>query len=108
MIVAGCIARNFFGDFTKKNYPDYWADWTRQICLSIILMRGGLQLNFAGIGKTVALLTLCPQVFEASTIAVLAHYYFDMPWSVCFALGFCIGAVSPAVLLQSVMRLIQL
>ena len=42
MIIAGCIARNFFGDFTKNNYPDYWADWTRQICLSIILMRGGL------------------------------------------------------------------
>ena len=31
-----------------------------------------------------------------------------MPWAVCFALGFCIGAVSPAVLLQSVMRLISL
>jgi len=108
MIIFGCIARNFFGDFTKTNYPDYWADWIRQICLSIILMRGGLQLNFEGIGKTVALLTLCPQVFEATTVAFLSYYFFDMPWVVGFANGFCIGAVSPAVLLQSVMRLIQL
>lgn len=42
MIVFGCIARNFFGDFVMDNYPDYWADWIRQVCLSIILMRGGL------------------------------------------------------------------
>ena len=29
MIVFGCIARNFFGDFVMDNYPDYWADWIR-------------------------------------------------------------------------------
>lgn len=108
MIAFGCIARNFFGDFTKNNYPDYWADWIRQVCLSIILMRGGLELKFAGIGKTVALLTLCPQIFEATMIAGLSVYFFGMPWPLAYANGFCIGAVSPAVLLQSVMRLIGL
>lgn len=106
MIFFGCLARNFFGEYTKDNYPDYWADWIRQVCLSIILMRGGLELKFAGIGKTVALLTLCPQLFEATMIAVLSVYFFGMPWSLAYANGFCIGAVSPAVLLQSVMRLI--
>lgn len=65
-------------------------------------------MQFSGIGKTVALLTLCPQMFEAATVAIMSHYFFDMPWPVCFANGFCIGAVSPAVLLQSVMRLIGL
>lgn len=29
MIIFGCIARNFFGDFVLDNYPDYWADWIR-------------------------------------------------------------------------------
>lgn len=71
-------------------------------------MRGGLQLSFEGIGTTVGLLTLCPQMFEATAIAILSHLMFDMPWAVAYANGFCIGAVSPAVLLQSVMRLIQL
>lgn len=71
-------------------------------------MRGGLQLSFEGIGTTVGLLTLCPQLFEATAIAILSVYMFDMPWAVAYANGFCIGAVSPAVLLQSVMRLIQL
>lgn len=76
--------------------------------MSIILMRGGLQLSFKGIGTTVGLLTLCPQLFEATAIAILSRVLFDMPWAVAYANGFCIGAVSPAVLLQSVMRLIQL
>jgi len=60
MIVFGCIARNFFGDFVQDYYPNTWADWARQVCLSIILMRGGLALVFDGIGLTVVLLTLCP------------------------------------------------
>lgn len=29
MIIAGCLARNFTGQYTKQNYPDYWADWIR-------------------------------------------------------------------------------
>ena len=50
MIVFGCLARNFFGDYVMRSYPDDWADWIRQVCLSIILMRGGLELEFKGIG----------------------------------------------------------
>ena len=29
MIIFGCIARNFFGNFVVNNYPMYWADWIR-------------------------------------------------------------------------------
>lgn len=47
-------------------------------------------------------------MFEATAIAILGRYIFDMPWAVAYACGFCIGAVSPAVLIQSVMRLIEL
>jgi len=60
MITFGCIARNFFGEITELYYPVDWADWIRQICLCIILMRGGLKLEFEGKGLTVVLLTLCP------------------------------------------------
>ena len=108
MIAFGCIARNFFGDYVMNNYPDYWADWIRQICLSIILMRGGLELEFKGIGQIVVLLTLCPQIVEAGAVAAISRYLFDLPWSLCFANGFCLGAVSPAVLVPSIMILISL
>lgn len=107
MVIFGCIARNAFGELTEAFYPEGWADWGRQICLSIILMRGGLELDFEGKGLTVVLLTLVPQFFEACTVAIFTHVFFGMPWSLCFAQGFCIGAVSPAVLVPSVMMLIE-
>ena len=108
MIIFGCIARNAFGDITENHYPEIWADWGRQICLSIILMRGGLELDFEGKGLTVVLLTLVPQVAEAVTVACFCRLFFGMPWAMCFAQGFTIGAVSPAVLVPSVMYLIEL
>ena len=37
--------------------------------------------------------------------AVLAKYIFDLPWLLSIALGFCLGAVSPAVLVPSCMAL---
>lgn len=107
MVIFGCIARNAFGDITENHYPEIWADWGRQICLSIILMRGGLELDFEGKGLTVVLLTLIPQLFEAVTVASFCRLFFGMPWSMCMAQGFCIGAVSPAVLVPSVMTLIE-
>ena len=107
MIIAGCIARNFFGTLTMDHYPDLWSDWIRQICLSVILMRGGLELEFEGKGITVVLLTLCPQIVEAACGALLSRAFFSLPWSLCFANGFCLGAVSPAVLVPSVMILIE-
>lgn len=109
MIIFGCIGRNFFGVLGSEHYNSYWADWIRQICLSIILMRGGLELEFNGIGLTIFLLTVCPQIVEASVVAVMSRWLFTptLPWTLCFANGFCLGAVSPAVLVPSIMILIE-
>lgn len=71
-------------------------------------MRGGLELDFEGKGLTVVLLTVVPQLFEALTVAAFTKAFFDMPFPLCIANGFCIGAVSPAVLVPSVMTLIEL
>ena len=60
MVIFGCLARNYLGDLTENHYPEIWADWGRQICLSIILMRGGLELDFEGKGLSVVLLTFIP------------------------------------------------
>ena len=68
-------------------------------------MMGGLELEFKGKGLTVVLLTFCPQICEAFSSALVARAIFGMPWTLCIALGFCLGAVSPAVLVPSVMIL---
>jgi NhaP-type Na+/H+ or K+/H+ antiporter len=46
-----------------------------------------------------------PQMFEASAAAVIIYLVFDMPWGLCFACGFMMGAVSPAVVVPSCIRL---
>jgi NhaP-type Na+/H+ or K+/H+ antiporter len=105
IIVFGSIARNTFGSKIMDHYPNDWAAWIRTVCLSIILLRGGLELDFEGKGLIVVLLTLIPQLSEACTVALVSKYVFGLPIALCFALGFILGAVSPAVLVPSCMIL---
>jgi len=60
MIVAGCLARNYLCKAYMDHFPEEVASWIRVICLSIILLIGGLELSFAGKGLTMVLLTLLP------------------------------------------------
>lgn len=105
MIIMGCLARNFLCESYMMHYPEYLAGWVRNVCLSIILFRGGMELDFKGKGLTVVLLTLIPQNFEAVAAAVASRYIFDMPWALSFAQGYTLGAVSPAVVVPSMMIL---
>lgn len=105
MIIAGCLARNFCAEQTMQHYPVALASILRIVCLSIILMRGGLELDFHGKGLTMVLLTLCPQIFEATAAAIPTRVILGYPWAICFAHGFTLGAVSPAVVVPSCMYL---
>lgn len=105
MIFFGCFARNIFEAQAPNVYFERMADWVRQVCLSIILMMGGLELSFKGKGLTVVLLTVFPQFGEAAIAGLVAKFIFDLPWLLAIALGFCLGAVSPAVLVPSCMTL---
>ena len=104
MIICGCLARNFFGSVMDA-YNDEWGGLIRMVSLCVILLRGGLELDFKGKGLVVVLLTLCPQACEATAVALVSKGLLSMPWSLCFALGFIVGAVSPAVLVPSCMLL---
>jgi NhaP-type Na+/H+ or K+/H+ antiporter len=75
------------------------------ICLSVILLRGGMELDFKGKGLTVVLLTLCPQVSEAIAVAIASKLIFGMPWALAVANGFTLAAVSPAVVVPGLMIL---
>ena len=81
MIIFGCIARNFFleehGYMT--HYPDTKAGHVRVVCLSVILLRGGLELDFKGKGLTVVLLTFIPQLTEATFAAIASKFIFGFP-----------------------------
>lgn len=64
-----------------------------------------MELDFEGKGITVALLTICPQFSEAIAVAIASRLIFGMTWPLCFAQGFTLGAVSPAVVVPSLMIL---
>ena len=105
MIVFGCIGRNVLPTDLTEHYNDIWAGYIRMVCLGVILLRGGMELEFAGKGITVVLLTLVPQIIEASAVAIAAYLIIGLPFILCYALGFILGAVSPAILVPSCMIL---
>jgi Kef-type K+ transport system membrane component KefB len=96
MIIMGCIVRNTFGDSVKP-YNNDWAQWIRMCCLAILLVRGGLQVSFAGKGILVVFLTFVPLMFEATTQALISFGLFKMPIELSFAQGFAIANVAPAI-----------
>lgn len=60
MLVAGCLARNFLPGILMDPYPASFAAYLRSICLSTLLIRGGLSITFKGNGLIVALITIIP------------------------------------------------
>jgi hypothetical protein len=104
MIIMGAIARNLFGSVMEA-YPAPWTSYIRGFCLSILLIRGGLQVSFRGKGLTVVLLSVVPQFFEASIVALVAHALFDMPINVGYVLGYNLACISPSIIVPGLMSL---
>lgn len=48
-----------------------------------------------------------PSWLEAFTITFLVQYFFDMPLTLCFAIGFLIAAVSPSITVPGLLNLID-
>jgi len=64
-----------------------------------------MELDFKGKGLTVVLLTLTPQLAEATAVAISSKLIFGMPWALGIANGFTLAAVSPAVVVPGLMIL---
>ncbi|KAL2079382.1 hypothetical protein ACEWY4_025126 [Coilia grayii] len=108
MLLAGLVLRNvpYVTDavFIEQN----WSSAMRNIALAIILTRAGLGLNpdalrrLKGVCVRVAVV---PCTTEACTIAVISHFLLGLPWIWGFILGFVLAAVSPAVVVPSMLLL---
>jgi hypothetical protein len=61
MIIGGIVARNFFGPY-MDNFNDQWGTYIRMICLSVILLEGGMELEFSSEGALtmIILMTFIP------------------------------------------------
>ncbi|XP_051993823.1 sodium/hydrogen exchanger 9B2-like isoform X2 [Xyrauchen texanus] len=108
MLLAGFILRNI-PVVTDAVYIDVrWSASLRNIALAIILVKAGLELDGKALRKLKAVclrLSIFPLTFEATTMAVVSYLLLGLPWVWGFILGFVLGAVSPAVVVPSMLLL---
>ncbi|XP_029452883.1 sodium/hydrogen exchanger 9B2 isoform X2 [Rhinatrema bivittatum] len=108
MLLAGFLIRNIpvISDQVQIKYK--WSSALRNIALSIILTRAGLGLDPQALRKLKAVcikLSLGPCAIESCSAAVISHFLMGLPWAWAFMLGFVLGAVSPAVVVPSMLIL---
>ncbi|XP_063116644.1 sodium/hydrogen exchanger 9B1 isoform X8 [Cavia porcellus] len=108
MLLAGFIIRNIPSIAKHVKVPTWWSSTLRSTALTVILIRAGLGLDPKVLQqmKTVCFrLSFGPCLVEACSAAVFSHFIMDFPWQWGFLLGFVLGAVSPAVVVPSMLRL---
>lgn len=108
MLLAGFLIKNIPIINDNVQIKHKWSSSLRSIALSIILVRAGLGLDSKALKKLKGVcmrLSMGPCLVEASTSALLAHFLLGLPWQWAFILGFVVGAVSPAVVVPSMLLL---
>ncbi|MGL6058438.1 MAG: cation:proton antiporter [Culicoidibacterales bacterium] len=86
------------------------ASFFKDTALVIVLFIAGLGISWQQmqkIGRPAVLLSSIPAIFEGFTIAVVAMWLFDFDFIQGAILGFIIAAVSPAVLIPSMIDLVN-
>lgn len=109
MLIVGGLLSNIPGvKVVGLGIDPKWSASLRKIALTVILLRAGLGLDPVALRKlslTVFRVALIPCLFEGAANAVAARLLLDMPWDWAFMLGFALTAVSPAVVVPSLLTL---
>ncbi|XP_062864368.1 sodium/hydrogen exchanger 9B2 [Trichomycterus rosablanca] len=108
MLLAGVLLRNI-PVVTNAVYIDFrWSASLRNIALAVILARAGLGLDGSALKKLKVVcvrVAMGPCLIETSTVALVSHFLMGLPWVWGFVLGFVLSAVSPAVVVPSMLLL---
>ncbi|XP_027947017.1 sodium/hydrogen exchanger 9B2 isoform X2 [Eumetopias jubatus] len=108
MLLAGFLLKNIPVISDNVQIKHKWSSALRSMALSVILVRAGLGLDSKALKKLKGVcvrLSMGPCLVEACTSALLAHFLMGLPWQWGFMLGFVLGAVSPAVVVPSMLLL---
>nr|XP_045611562.1 sodium/hydrogen exchanger 9B2-like isoform X1 [Procambarus clarkii]XP_045611657.1 sodium/hydrogen exchanger 9B2-like isoform X1 [Procambarus clarkii]XP_045611740.1 sodium/hydrogen exchanger 9B2-like isoform X1 [Procambarus clarkii] len=91
-----------------RNIDVYWSAALRNFALIVILIRAGLGLDPVALKKlscTVLRLAFLPCLVEATSTGIASKFLLGLPWSWSIMLGFIVSAVSPAVVVPSLLKL---
>ncbi|CAN8005414.1 unnamed protein product [Ixodes pacificus] len=108
MLITGFILRNVDAINVVRHIDPSWASDLRSMALILILIRAGLGLDatvLRNLGGACLRLTCCPCLVECAAVAVSAKLLLGFPWLWGTLLGFVLGAVSPAVVVPSMLWL---
>lgn len=105
MVIWGVICSGF----AKEKVPAVLWDLEpslKSFALTVILLRAGLGLSRKTLkktGVTALLMSIIPGVFEGTALTLAFHYLFDFNWATSGLTAFMIAAVSPAVIVPSML-----
>lgn len=107
MIIVGIVIGPYGVNLLDENIIKISSE-IRTLALIIILLRAGLGLNkdiLKKVGATAAKMSMIPCIVEGFFITFAAHKFLNLPFVEAGMLGFIIAAVSPAVVVPSMIKL---
>jgi NhaP-type Na+/H+ or K+/H+ antiporter len=109
MVVFGILCSLFLKDHTTQTLWEI-APFAKSMALIVILLRAGLGIRretLAKSGLTAILMTFVPCIVEGSALTIAFHLVFKFDWAVSGLTAFLLSAVSPAVIVPSMLKLID-
>lgn len=109
MLIVGIVLGPYALDWLDDSLLSISAD-LRQIALIIILTRAGLNLNISDlkkVGRPAILMCFLPACFEILGMLVLAPPLLHISYLDAAIMGAVVGAVSPAVIVPKMLRLME-
>jgi len=109
MIVTGIVLGPSVLDLIDPEIHELLKEF-KTVALIIILFRAGLGINketLSKIGGPAIRMSFIPGVFEGAAVAMLSIWLFDFHLYAAGMLGFIIAAVSPAVVVPTMLQLIE-
>lgn len=109
MLISGIVLGPFVLDLLDPSILGISAE-LRQIALIIILLRAGMNLDFADlikVGRPAALMSFIPATFEMAAYTLLAPLLLGISYLEAAIMGAVLAAVSPAVVVPRMLNLIE-
>jgi NhaP-type Na+/H+ or K+/H+ antiporter len=109
MLLAGILLGPYVLDLIDPSILNISAE-LRQISLIVILIRAGLSLDLNDlkkIGRPALLLSFIPALFEFIVIMVVAPLFFDITLIDAAIIGAIVAAVSPAIIVPRMIKLME-
>lgn len=107
MVLFGIGCSYFLTPYTPEVLWDI-TPFLKSFALVVILLRAGLGLKkstLQKVGKTAIAMSFIPCLFEGTVLIFLFHRFFGFSWEVAGLTGFMLAAVSPAVVVPSMLDL---